>query len=470
MRLLATFFLVLSCNAAVIDGLVVEDETGYPLAWSQVSLIPLAGTKSPALTVRASNRGTFKMPEVPAGWYVLRTSREGFEASEVGQMRPGRPGIPFEVTAAGHNYFQVRMRRMGAITGTVLDRNNVGVPDWPVQVYTGRKPFRRVASGVTDERGVFRIGLLAAGVYVVRSASGTLEDGTGLLPSYYQSGTSFESAQAVRVRVGQTTPDIIIRVLQGRLYEITGSFSSVVPAHLTFLTDGGRVTIATISPRERLAAFGVKDIPPGFTELVAEGADCGTFDRRFLDRDLGGLRISCGAMSVPSFEWAGSSAFPILIRRLDPDLTGPAHSLAGHERLVPGRYEIMPQTGEGFYVESVEKATPRQGWFALDLSNSPSVRIAVSNHPAAISGKVSGAGSPIPGAMVYLQRIDIPQLWTQRAGLDGSFQFNGLAPGTYRALSSFDFDPDDPPAMNAAHIIVLKEADKVSQPLELALP
>jgi hypothetical protein len=495
MRVAATFSFVLSVSgalisgglvrAAAIDGVVVEEETGHPLAWSQVSLIPLPGTKAPAVTIKVRERGTFTIPSVPAGWYVLRTSREGFADTEAGQMRPGRPGIPFEVSAGDRrSYFQIRMRRMGAVGGTVLDQNNVGIPDWPVHVYTARKPARRVATGMTDDRGVFRIGLLTPGWYVVRSGGGKLDDGTALLPAYYRFGTSFDTAEPVRVRVGETSPDITIRTVRGKLFDLGGVFTSPVPARLTLVTETDRRTIASVSAPARSIRFTVKDIPPGMVELVAESEQCGGYTRLTVESEQAALYAACGPLSKPVVEWRSTdgsritTVFAVMIRRVDLDQTGPAHALEVNERLIPGRYELMPQVGPDYYVDSVQSASAgtEYGWFSLDLSNSRKIEITLSAHPASLSGKVSSAAQPSPGAMVYLERIEADasrtgaRMWTQRAGADGSYQFGGLAPGGYRALSSFDFDPEDRRPMDSAPVIALREGDHALQPLELVLP
>ncbi len=89
---------------------------------------------------RPGERDAFAINNVGPGWYVLRCTRKAFVPAEVGQLRPGRPGMPFEITPDSQSsFFQIRMRRLGAVTGTVLDENNVGIPEWPVHLYTLRR-------------------------------------------------------------------------------------------------------------------------------------------------------------------------------------------------------------------------------------------------------------------------------------------------------------------------------------------
>ncbi|MEP6716421.1 MAG: hypothetical protein ABJC09_12690, partial [Terriglobia bacterium] len=77
----------------------------------------------------------------------------------------------------------------------------------------------------------------------------------------------------------------------------------------------------------------------------------------------------------------------------------------------------------------------------VDHGTSPVTGITVSTRPASVAGVATSEGKPL-------------------AGVDGRYRFDGLAPGTYRILSSFDFDPDDPRPMNAAAVIELKEGIK----------
>ena len=85
MRLLAISLLAFSASAAVIQGVVLEEETGNPLARTTVNLIPLPGAHTGAVSVRSGDRGAFTLNNVAPGWYVLRCTRRGFVPAEVGR-------------------------------------------------------------------------------------------------------------------------------------------------------------------------------------------------------------------------------------------------------------------------------------------------------------------------------------------------------------------------------------------------
>lgn len=491
MRLLVLLAIVWSARAAVIQGIVLDEESGHPLARTSVTLQPLPGTKAgaslllKASSVRAGERGAFTFSDVAAGWYTLRCTRRGFVAAEVGQLRPGRPGMPFEIAAdARPSFFQVRMKRLGAVTGSVLDENGVGIPDWPVQIFTSRKPVRRIGEAKTDDRGNYRIGELEAGSYLVRSGVGTLEDETSLLPTWYKFGTAVQSAEPARVRVAETSPDIVIRPEKGRLVRLNGQVSGPPGSVLTLITDTGRKVLA--STGVTAANFDAL-VAPGPVELVAEGAGsrCGAYVRLMADHDLPGIRVACAPLQPASLDWAGTglrAAFPVTMRRVDLDGVGPVATWRTGGGILPGHWEFRAVTSADYYVKSIGAQcgglgnTAGDGWFGLDIGTAPQITVTLSNRPAALSGVVTTAGQPVAGAAVYLELYDPEsvnpriELIEGRSDAQGAYRFSGLAPGRYRVLSSFDFDPEDRLGMEKARPVSLKEGDTAVQTLELAPP
>jgi hypothetical protein len=492
MKLLALGFLVFSAiHAAVIQGVVLDEESGNPLARTVVNLVPLPGTQAGMVSLRSGDRGAFAITDIRPGWYVLRCTRKGFVPAEVGQLRPGRPGMPFEITPDSQSsFFQIRMKRLGAVTGAVLDENNVGIPEWPVHIYTAQKPVRRVGEAKTDDRGNYRIGELDAGSYIVRTGPGLLEDESFLLPTWFKYGTAVENAESVRVRVGETQTDVAMRPVKGRMTEISGFLTSQSPATLTLITDTGRKVLAT---------GGIRPVPfsasvaPGPVELLAEGPQCGGYARLTADHDIPGIRISCGPLDPAQVTWSVDSNrgyfdarnIPLIMRRVDLDGTGPARTLKYRDTIPPGHWEFRAQVPAEYYVKSIAaQFSPRAdavgsngGWFATDIGTSASLSVMLSSHPASVSGVVTTDSKPVAGAAVYLELYNPEnpatprvQLTEIRSDAQGNYKFSGLTPGKYRVLSSFDFDPDDRLAMEKASVLTLREGDNATQALALVLP
>jgi hypothetical protein len=84
------------------------------------------------------------------------------------------------------------------------------------------------------------------------------------------------------------------------------------------------------------------------------------------------------------------------------------------------------------------------------------LQVTTSARTASISGRVvDKPNEPTPYAPVFLETMNLeppdpPMVWEARAGVDGSFQFQGLPPGKYRVISSFDLDPSDRAAVEIA--------------------
>jgi len=488
---LPALLIAASAHAAVVEGVVLDEETGSPLARSVVTLVPLPGTSAGIVSIRAGDRGSFAILSVRPGWYVLRTSRKGFATTEAGSLRSGRPGMPFEIADDSQSTFlQVRMQRLGALTGSVLDENNVGIPDWPVIVYSARKPIQRIAQIKTDDGGIFRIGELETGSYIVRSGEGALEDNTTLLPTYYKAGTALESAEPTRARLGETQADIVIRPVKGRLLELDGVLNGPGDraVQLTMITDTGRRLVATLNPPNTTLPFRVSAVPPGLVDFLAEGTECGGYVRMAVDRDTSGIRVGCGPLRIPFVSWLVDGSprpqlrFPVLVRRVDLDGTGPERTLQSRDRIAPGRWEVMALPSPDYYVASIrsrfaeEPVTRGDGWFGMDFGTYSDLVVSLSSHPASVSGVISAGGKPVSGAAVYLELYspDLAdprvRLFTGRADGQGSYKFAGLAPGHYRILSSFDFDAADPFGMERAANLTLREGDVASQALEMILP
>jgi hypothetical protein len=324
----------------------------------------------------------------------------------------------------------------------------------------------------------------------VRSGEGLLEDGTSLLPTYYKYGIAVENSEPTRVRLAEMTPDVVMRPVKGKLLELSGVLNGPGdrPVQLTMITDTGRKPIASLSPPSTSTTFKVAAVAPGPVEFLAEGTECGGYVRMLAERDTAGVRIGCGPLRAPMVTWLIDKSarsrlrFPILVRRVDLDGTGPERSFKDRDTLVPGHWEMMAQPTADYYVTSIrsnfgqEPVTRDDGWFGLDFGTYSDVTVFLSSHPASVSGVISTGGKPVSGAMVYLELYNPDrteprvQLFTARADHQGNYQFGGLAPGRYRILSSFDFDTEDRFGMEKAANLTLREGDVASQALEMILP
>ena len=114
MRLLALCLALSSAACAgVISGVVLEHQSGKPLARTLIRVQAIPGQRSmPLMEVRAGRTGQFTFPSVPDGLYLITTQREGFYPGAYGQRRPTGFGTPVLVTADSNLFTELRMRRM----------------------------------------------------------------------------------------------------------------------------------------------------------------------------------------------------------------------------------------------------------------------------------------------------------------------------------------------------------------------
>ncbi len=493
-------FAALCCSAAqaaVIGGVVLDRSTGRPLARSLVALRPVEGTGGKPQSARANRAGQFRF-SVGAGMYLLRASRNGFAPFQYGQKEFKSAGKPMAVEQDGSLYLDIRLRRYGAISGTVLDENEIGIPEQKVIAYPATQPLQIVATATTDDRGVYRIHGLDPGTYYVRSAAKTLEDASGMLPTFHKETMAVDQSIPVDVDLDQQAEDIDIHPLPGKLFTVSGEVVAhpPVPVTVTLISDVGRVSTKTVKK------FVFDQLAPGNYELIAEAEDPygrgkhGTYREMPVDSDteiqvpLNPWRETEFRMQDENSNSMDTGTAKITARRKDLDGGGHAEVLKlsnGSAPLGPGRWEMSVVAPPGYYATAVSGGTGlpesergrADGWTEVMLRDTSSITIKLSSRPASIHGVVSGSGhDPVPGAPVYLETFDqathkrLTDLRTTRTDLRGQYHFNGLAPGLYRILSTFEYEKPDVDTMEAAgaRSVNLAEATDTAQDLDLYAP
>ncbi len=451
MRFFAILLFAACAHAAIVEGVVLDEETGNPLARAQVTLTPLPGTKAGATSVRTGARGSFVVLSVVPGWYVLRATRRGYVPAESGQSKPGRPGHAFEVAdnrATG--FVELHMSHLAAISGTVLDENGIGIPRWPVHIYSARKPMRHIGQTITDDRGDYRIGELDAGTYYLRSGPGHFEDQAPVLATYSKAAVELKDAWPTGISIGQTQPNITIRPVKGPLLTLSGLFLPPPEpggASLTLITDTGRREIASGNKPQSIS---IPDVQPGPIELVVTGndgfgRDCGSYSALTVDKDIiSTLRLACNPINPGSVQITGATPQSrLIVRRVDLDGVSETHALGRNELFRPGHWELSVPRGD-YFVQSVtnfRQPAPQSGsWYNFLAGSSTSVQVSLSTRVATVSGVVSAQGNPVSGAPVFLVETTTGESWAVRADPVGHYVIGGLGPGTYAIRSSFDID------------------------------
>ena len=494
-------------QAAVIRGTAVEHYTGKYLARVVVTAQPIGNTAGGPISTRTNVSGLFEFSALPAGAYVVKASRLGFMPVEYGQKRWNSAGLPVTLEEAGTAFLALRLPRWGAISGTVVDENDIGLPEHEVAAYRNTRPPQLVAHVKSDERGVYRISGLEPGVYLVRTTGAQYEEGT-YLPTFSKESIPVENARFVEVDLDQQVNNMDVRPLLGKLFTVSGIVTTDPPnpqppdppppsTLVTIATDMGRQNLVVNGP---FGAFRFTALSPGPYEIYAQAP---------ADNDpqykLQGWYVSSNLVADTihkmtnlvtrevTFEFRGappraleSGAMQLLARRKDFAGEGPIEVVKPVNNRVPvpvGRWEFMLVPPAGYYVasflgrmQSRGDKSRADGWNEVRVTGSGDyLRYTLSGNPSTLSGVVKNGSEPAIGAPVFLEAWDpvtrqrLLDLRSTLTDMRGRYSFKDVAPGTYRVLATFEYRTPDSAALDAAAAPTIRIEQQGDQQRDLDL-
>jgi protocatechuate 3,4-dioxygenase beta subunit len=475
-------------QAAAIRGVVVENAGGRPLARAVVTAHPVAGTGSAAQSVRTNPDGQFEFPALAPGAYLVLASHRGFAPVEYGQKQWHAAGVPVVLEETGAASLTIRLQRFGAIAGTVLDENDVGLPDHDVVAYRNGRPPVPAARARTDDRGMYYLSGLPPGSYLVRTVGGAYDEGS-YRPTFSRQTVRMEEAHVAEVQLDGKTESVDIRPLPGRLYSVGGRLFPPAAASVTLVSEMGGQTVSA----DRTGSFRFPAVAPGDYELYAaasrSGGPLAAHETIQVYRDRGDYRLHLAPLPVLQVEFvdgggqpldaeaAQASMRPVYLSRADA-----AFALHASQKLPLGRYELALAPNRKYYAAGfsgpgADSRARADGWNRIDLhgSGAMTARFVLSAHPGTLHGTVQDGGKPAAGAPVFLEAYDpqarsrVGQLRFARTDLGGRYEFYGLAPGDYRVLGTFEFQAPDEAAMDVAQPRPLHLAEGQDQALDLDL-
>ena len=487
-------------HSAAIRGVVVENQTGRPLARTLVTIQPTAGTAGAPQSVRTNAYGAFEFPRVAPGAWLVTASRRAFAPQQYGQKRWKSAGVPIVVDETAAATVNLRLPRFGSIGGAVVDENDVGLPELEVLAYRNTRPPELAAHAVTDDRGMYRLWGLEPGSYLVRTAAKKGDDDS-YLPTFAREAARVEEARPVEVELDRETGEVNVRPFPGRLYSIAGqayaSPQTQIPVTVTLVSDMGSQNTMTDSS----GSFHFDSVSPGLYELYAQApADrrgsglLAAFLPLAVDRERTEARLHLGPLTdfeIHVEDTKGQpvdfSLFQIMARRNDLAGVGKTQTLRptrGHVSLLPGRWEIALHTTAGYYVAKFSAVQGENaargradGWSEISAAGgSATLQFVLSPNPGVVRGAVTGANrQPAAGAPVFLEAYDpatrrrIGEPRSTRTDLQGKYEFFGLPPGDYRVLATFEFQLPDQAAMDAAAARTVKVEESHETALDLEL-
>jgi hypothetical protein len=510
MRLVKWLLLLLPvlANAAIIRGVVVEHLTGQPLSRTQVTAQPIGGTRGPTLRVSTTSSGGFEFVNLAAGAYLVTATRKNYATMQYGQKDFRSAGLPIILDDAASTFLNIRLPKLGVVTGRIVDENDVGLPNHDVCIYRNTRPPQMITRVQADERGAYRFYGLEPGSYLVRTVAHEYAEGS-YIPTFSKETLLIDEARPVEVALDQETANIDVRPGLGRLYRIGGSVfpglmtprGEAVPVRLTMASEMGRNETTTSG------GFAFPSQPPGDYELYAEAPGDGSYNCfvlgayrpfRIKDQDLTDLELPVPCVretnisvegATGRYQYINPNNLQLLGRRKDLAGTGEIRTLRiylSRVQLPPGRWELLLKPPAGYVVvgfsytsnrsDGVEKNRP-DGWNEIVAGASNSgLRFTLSNNPGGLHGLVSGLShEAVAGAPVYLEGYDpalrkrVTDLQVAYTDARGQYQFKTLAPGAYRVLASFEYRNPDAAAMESAGATLITIKEGVDAPRDLDL-
>jgi len=499
--------------ASVIRGTVVEDETGHPLARATVTVQAVGEAAWTVQSTRTNANGLFEFRNLAAGAYLISAAHVGFAPVEFGQKRWHAAGVPISVADNFTTSFTIRLPHFGSITGTVLDENDVGIPEQEVAVYSNTRPPKLLERVKTDDRGWYHLMSLPPGKYLVRSMAKLYEDG-GYLPTFYRDAATVDQSRSVEVVIERQVDHVDIHAGTGRLFTLAGRVAGGQsgPTSVALSSDTG-TQIATI---DNYGTFSFNPAAPGQYEILAQAPDRGRgatagYQLLTLDRDLSDLRIPMGAFPTVRFIFEDTKGQPIdpgalqvMARRKDmggdtqteplqiafdekpanPENRGrEIRPAGGRVTVLPGRWDVALAPTMRYWVVDCKLSGAdnadrgrADGWneMLLAAGSQNVVKFVLSATVSTLRGTVKSAGGDaVAGIPVFLEPYDLDprkrlaEVRAIRTNAAGQYQFGGLAPGVYRLLGTFDYQMPDSSEMQAASAKTVKVEEGTNTVLDL---
>ena len=256
----------------------VVGEAGEPLAGVTVFVSRRGGGQlSNTQRVFTDEEGAFGVTGLDAGLYTVNANLPGYVIDiDPSTTRP--------VTYRPGDNASLRLVKGGVVTGAVTDPQGEAVVGLSVRAYRVRDVdgrtvsfgFSAVFEDNTDDRGVYRIYGLPAGVYVVSAGAlgrgnfyGTGAAYVGMTPTFYPSATR-DTASEITVRAGQEVAGLDIRYrdelgrsVSGRVEFPAGAqpdANSGVTVTFVYASTGVQAGITFVQPSQGVFSFdGVAD-------------------------------------------------------------------------------------------------------------------------------------------------------------------------------------------------------------------
>jgi hypothetical protein len=445
-----------------IAGQVVDGVTGRPIAGAVVAisgpeLIGVAASLQPAAILTAAD-GRFVFRDLPLNLYSVTATKGGYAEGEPGRRRPGGAAPGVVLTAAESTAdVTVPMWRYSAIAGVVSDEAGEPVVSLQVRALkreSGRRTLSAAATTFTDDRGVYRFGMLTPGEYLVVASPAEISVNAGIFVDFARTGYGHGGFTALVENDGKTPAARV-----GDALLSTGRGTAVPPPPA-----GHRVQIypptfypSTLAPAQASRiTLGVGEERTGVDVQIVPAPTV----------RVSGTVLSAGSpapMIVLKLVPAGADTIPL-------EIVGPTSITDGDGNftfagVIPGSYALRASTGPG-----------SMGWIEmpLQIGGGDLDNLALQmNPPLRVRARTRFEGASPPPSTTsrfvsppfHLAPADFPLDGMTVAGIvdeaTGAFTQIGYVPGRYRVRVQA------PPAGWMLKAAIVDGVDALDMPFEL---
>jgi len=469
---------------ASVEGEVRHAIDGSPIERAHVSLGRFTNGEQDRYGALTNAEGRFTIANLPPGNYSLLVDRVGF----IDMSSPGSPTLVLK-TGEKKDAMKLKLTPTGAITGRVLDPEGKPVEFIQVRAESGGRWDR---GGVTDDRGVYRIGGLRPGKYRVRAMPQEMpmppEIRTDNTVELHYSATyhpgALDAKSAMRVLVGAATdvPGIDIHMVRTPILHISGKVAGMPPGaqnvNVMLRSPGGGGSGALVRPD---GSFEVWRPAPGKYSVQAMSYNSGAqLSSPPVEIEIGDSDVENVALQLMAAEDIRGQVNFLDEEARNPPQPNPQPAQAGRQtapqrppqrrislrssdgmqssppavvsddgsftltRVQPGRYRLLI-SGSRIYVQSMQLGQTAMEGAMLDLRNGSGgapLSLRVASATGVVQGTVHDEKGPVAGVRVALSEMGADRVNTNitMAKEDGTYTFTGVAPGKYKILVVDDSD------------------------------
>ena len=245
----------------VVDGVSGRPVSGAIVALSTPQYSPFVSARPAppsALPVLTGSDGRFIFPNMPRGSVSITATKPGYAEGAFGRRRPGGPSQQLTLAESERvGDVVIRMWKLGSISGTVVDEAgepmvSVALRAFRRSIVAGIRRFVDASSTGTDDRGMYRLGNLIPGEYVV----GVVSNQTSVLSSTASAGQVRSELMEMAVAMSGTSIEVggsVLRIGLGTAIPPPPSSGKLTIYPTTFYPSApaaGQATIVTIGSGE----------------------------------------------------------------------------------------------------------------------------------------------------------------------------------------------------------------------------